>query len=87
MNNLFSYLINKNDLHYIDVPKNPYPTYIVFTKEGQKDAFELLSIANKYGGYLSPKATKDETIRIGQLLGYKNEDIQNFIKKVYGNLT
>lgn len=75
--------IKKNDIKTVNLPLNPYNAFIYFRKGAELKAIELANIANKYGGYLSHEATKDETIRIGQLLGYKDSDISNFINKKY----
>lgn len=75
--------IKKHGLKTINIPLNPFNCFIYFRKGSEEKALELANIANKHGGYLSYKATKDETIRIGQLLGYKESDISNFITKNY----
>jgi hypothetical protein len=55
--------------------------YIIYRKGEEDKAKELLDIANKYGGFLHYKATDDDSRRIGQLLGYKESDIENYINK------
>jgi hypothetical protein len=63
------------------VPSNPHRAIIIYTPEGEKDAIELLNLAEKYDGYLSMYASDDDTRRIGQLLGYKASDIEAHINK------
>jgi replicative superfamily II helicase len=75
----YIYLISKfYGLKIIKVPNSR--NYIVYRKESEDKAKELLNIANKYGGYLSYTATEDESRRIGQLLGYNESDIQDYIE-------
>jgi hypothetical protein len=78
--------IKKFNLDVIKVPSNPYKAFIYFVKGHQDEAEELKSIAEKYDGYLSYKATEEDTRRIGELLGYKKEDIDSYINKRYGSL-
>jgi hypothetical protein len=72
-------IVDENNLKSLEVEKNPHDAYIIYRSGFEKEANELKDIANKYGGYLSYKATDDDTRRIGQLLGYKAEDIETFI--------
>ena len=76
-------LIKKHNLKTIKVPSNDYDAYIYYNERGESKAKELWDIAEKYGGYLSYKATAEETRRIGQLLNYKESDIEGFIQKNY----
>jgi hypothetical protein len=78
--------IKKFNLDVIKVPSNPHKAFIYFVKGHQDEAEELKSIAEKYDGYLSYKATEEDTRRIGELLGYKKEDIDSYINKRYGSL-
>ena len=74
--------IKDSGLSVIKVVKNP-GSYIIFDSSSpgaMENARELLQISNKYGGYLAFNATKEDAYRIGQILGYKEEDIQNYIK-------
>jgi len=75
--------IKKHGLKTINLPLNPYNAFIYFRKGSELNAIELANIANKYGGYLSYEATRDETIRIGQLLGYEESDIQDYVDSHY----
>jgi hypothetical protein len=75
-------MINDNDLKTIEVKGNKHQAYIVFKKGAEKKAKELKDIAEKYGGYLSYKATDDETRRIGKLLGYTKKDIEDYIEHI-----
>jgi hypothetical protein len=44
---------------------------------------ELKDIAEKYKGYLASNATAEDTRRIGQLLDYDEDKIEQFIKDRY----
>jgi hypothetical protein len=63
------------------VPSNPYNTYIIFKRGFEKQAKELMDIAEKYNGYLSYQASIEDTIRIGKLLEYDPRDIEYFVKR------
>lgn len=65
------------------VEGNPYEAYIYYKPGAEDKADELKNIAEKYGGYLSAYATKEDTIRIGQLLGYGQKYIDDYIKNNY----
>jgi hypothetical protein len=74
-------IVKKFDLGIVKVPSNPHRAYIFHVKGAENEANELKDIAEKYNGYLSHKATDEDTRRIGQLLGYKAEDIESHIEK------
>jgi hypothetical protein len=76
-------LVKTHNLGTIKLPGNPFDAYIYFNKGAEKKAKELAKIANKYGGYLSYEATKQESKRIGELLGYAKEDINWYLNKNY----
>lgn len=76
-------LIERYGLKLIKIDLNPQDLFIVYRPGSEKQVDELLSIANKYGGYLSYRATKDETIRIGQLLDYHQDKIDQYVKERY----
>jgi hypothetical protein len=76
-------LVKTNNLGTIKLPGNPFEAYIYFNKGAEKKAKELAKIANKYDGYLSYEATKQESKRIGELLGYAKEDINWYLNKNY----
>lgn len=78
-------MIKTNDLQSMYVKGNPGDAYIIYRKGFENDAAELKDIAEKYGGYLSAKATEEDSRRIGELLGYKKEDIDWYINKNYKN--
>ena len=71
-------MIEDNDLHLIKCPSRPI-NVVVFRPEHRKDAMELVSIAEKYNGYLAHNATKEDSRRIGQLLSYHEDDINDYI--------
>ena len=77
-------LINSDpSLNSIYVKKSPYMGFVIYREGYQKEAQELANLANRYGGYLSKDATKEDSIRIGQLLDYDPQDIQDYINKNY----
>jgi hypothetical protein len=75
-------IVKENDLGFVKVEKNPNNAYIIYKKGYENQANELKDLANKYNGYLSYKATEEDTRRIGELLGYKKEAIDSFIEKL-----
>jgi len=72
-------LIRDNNLKSMYVKGNKYDAYVVYAPGFEKDAAELKDIAEKYGGYLHYDATEEDSRRIGQLLGYRESDIENYI--------
>ena len=74
-------IVDENNLKSLEVEKNPHDAYIIYRPGSENQANELKDIANKYNGYLSYKATDEDTRRIGQLLGYKAEDIETYIER------
>lgn len=72
-------MIADNGLKSMHVKGNPNEAYIVYAQGHANDATELKHVAEKYGGYLSSKATEEDSRRIGQLLGYKDSDIEDYI--------
>jgi len=76
-------MIKKGGLKTIKLPENKHKAYIFFRPGAERKAKELADIANKYGGYLSYEATKEESRRIGELLGYDKQDIDWYINKNY----
>jgi hypothetical protein len=78
VNNLISF----NKLKKIPVKGNK-DAIIVYKTGSEKEANRLNDIAGKYGGLLSYKATKDESIEIGRILGYDEKSIQKYIQKNY----
>jgi hypothetical protein len=73
-------IIDNNNLRVLKVPSNPYEAYIYYRPGAENKAKELKDIAEKYQGYLSYRATDNETRRIGELLGYSKEDIESHIE-------
>ena len=74
-------MINKNGLNTIHVKSNPNKFYIVYRPGSEDAAWELYRIAEKYGGYFAHNATKQDSIRIGQLLGYNQSAIDAYVKQ------
>ena len=76
-------MIKGGGLKTIKLVGNTHKAYIYYKSGAEKKAKELADIANKYGGYLSWEATKEETQRIGQLLNYDKRDIDLYVNKNY----
>jgi hypothetical protein len=76
-------IIADNGFKVMYVKYNPGNAYVVYTPGSESKANELKNIAEKYGGYLSSKATRKETKRIGELLGYDRQSIEDFLKRHY----
>lgn len=72
-------MISDNDLDSVRVPSNPHHAYIIFRKGHENQAHELLNMAEKYGGYLSHKASEEDVREIGRLLEYNPESVEEFI--------
>lgn len=77
-------ILNNHNLLFMKVPSTEnIMTYVIYKPEAHLKAKELWSIAKKYNGYLYYKSSEDEARRIGQLLGYNKNDIEEFIKQNY----
>jgi len=76
-------MIADNELKSVYVKGNPNHAYIVYRPGAEKIAMELKDIAEKYKGYLASNATAEDTRRIGQLLDYDEDKIEQFIKDRY----
>ena len=72
-------LIKDNGLKSMYVDGNKYDAYVIYAPGYEKDATELKDIAEKYGGYLRYDASEEDSRRIGQLLNYKESDIEDYI--------
>lgn len=55
--------------------------YIIFKEPAIEKAMELKNLAEKYGGYLSGHATEEDSRRIGELLSYHPDDIEDYIQR------
>lgn len=76
-------LAKKSGLKTIAIKTKYHGTnYIVYDPKFEKDANELAELANKYEGYLT--GSDEEETRIGQILGYSDEEISEFIKSKPG---
>jgi len=73
-------LISLKSLKKIKVQSSTETNYIVYREGSEKEAQELYDIAMKYGGSLSYEASEEDSRRIGQILGYKQDDIEDYIK-------
>jgi len=73
-------LISLKSLKKIKVPSSIESNYIVYREGSEKEAQELYDIAMKYDGSLSYIASEEDSRRIGQILGYKQDDIEDYIK-------
>jgi hypothetical protein len=74
-------LISDNNLKILSVKGDQKPT-IIYKADKESEAKELKDIAEKYNGYLSIKATEEESRRIGEILGYSKESIDKYIEKL-----
>jgi hypothetical protein len=70
-----------NGINMIQVPSNPHNSFVIYLDGHEAEAKELLGIAEKYKGYLSPNATEEEQIRIGRILRYDERDIQDYVNR------
>lgn len=70
-------------LKILRVKGNPYEAVIIYTPNSTSKALELKKIAEKHGGYLPSREPKEDVIKIGRLLGYDEENIQNFVNRPY----
>ena len=73
-------LISLKSLKKIKVPSSTESNYIVYREGSEKEAQELYDIAMKYDGSLSYIASEEDSRRIGQILGYRQDDIEDYIK-------
>jgi hypothetical protein len=76
-------IIDNNGFKVMYVKGNPYNAYIAYIPGSESKANELKDIAEKYGGYLAYDATREDTKRIGELLGYTKKSIDDFITAKY----
>ena len=77
-------LVEKNGLHVIPVRLTSHKTIVGIIYRDKVKADRLYAIAKSKGGYLSDK-TPEEAREIGQLLGYKEASIEEYIRRKYGN--
>ena len=77
--------IKDNDIRIMYVKGNPHHAYIAYLPGSENKATKLKDLAEKYDGYLSAQATKEDTIQIGRLLGYKEDKIKEYVNKNYPN--
>ena len=74
-------MIKAAGLKAMYVKGNANDAYVIFRSGSEKDATELKDIAEKHGGYLPYDMPEEDTRRVGQLLSYKPDEIEDFIKK------
>jgi hypothetical protein len=74
--------IGVNKLKLLKVSSNPYNMFVVYRDGYSNEANELKEIIDRNGGFATPKASFDDTFRIGKLLGYYEEDIKSYINKI-----
>jgi hypothetical protein len=75
-------LIKNNKLKTLKLNDTGGSAYIVYKPEAENKAKELRKLADKYGGYWSANATPEDSRRIGQLLGYSEKSINDYINKI-----
>jgi len=76
-------VIQDNGIKVMYVKGNPYDAYVAYLSGSENKATQLKDLAEKYGGYLASNATADDTRKIGKLLGYKEDKIEQYIKDRY----
>jgi hypothetical protein len=74
-------LVSDNNLK-IQPVKGEQKPIIIYKTGNESAAKELKDIAEKYNGYLSYKATEEESRRIGEILGYSKKSIDKYIEKI-----
>ena len=82
-------LVLMNGLKKIKVVSDDEVNYIVYREGSEDKAKELLRIAKKYGGLLHYEATEEDSRRIGQLLNYNSDEIEEYIdhnRKIKNNI-
>jgi hypothetical protein len=77
--------IKDNDIRIMYVKGNPHHAYIAYLPGSENKATKLKDLAEKYEGYLSAQATKEDTIQMGRLLGYKEDKIKEYVNKNFPN--
>jgi len=77
--------LEKYNLDVIPLRMTGMDTMYAIIHRDKEKAMELYSFARSRGGYLRDD-TPDEARKIGQLLGYFKEDIEEYVKRKYGNI-
>lgn len=80
-------MVDDNGIKRLRVPSNKYNTYVIYLPGAEQKAQELLAIAEKYKGFLSPNASDEEIVRIGQILQYDEADVQDYINRIRAKKT
>lgn len=62
--------------------KGEHGTVIIYHPDSYRQAVELKEIAERYGGLLHWQASLRDHRRIGELLGYEESDIDDFIREM-----
>lgn len=73
-------IMKENGLKTIKVPENPHILFVFYRPGFEREAQELADIAKKYGGYFAWYAEDEDSRRIGQLLGYKMDKVENYVR-------
>lgn len=74
-------MIGESGLKSLKITKNPHNVWIIYREGAEAQAQELLAITDKYDGYAAANATEEDSRKIGQLLGYVESDIDDYIKR------
>lgn len=74
-------IMKENGLKTIKVPENPHILFVFYRPGFEREAQELADIAKKYDGYFAWYAEDEDSRRIGQLLGYKMDKVEDFVRK------
>lgn len=74
-------ILDNNSISYLRVKSSKHECYVIFRESHKQDALDLIAIADKYDGYLHFNASDEDTRRIGQLLSYHPDDVEEFINR------
>jgi translation initiation factor 1 (eIF-1/SUI1) len=73
-------VIQDNNIKVMYVKGNTADAYVAYLPGSENKAIQLKNLAEKYGGYLAFDATVDDARKIGKLLGYQEDKIEQYIK-------
>ena len=76
--------LEKKKIGVIPVRMTSQSTMTAIIYRDKVKAYLLYEIAKRNGGYLKDK-TPEEAREIGKLLEYKSSDIEEYVRKIYGN--
>lgn len=77
-------LVSDHDLGSIKVPNSKHDAYVIFNRDFIADAKELAHIAKLNDGYLPSEGDERTIRRIGELLSYDPDEVEQFIRNLNG---